>query len=330
MRFSRKIISLFLALILLLPGLGLGASARGKIAGGIGFVITSQLRLYSKASNQSDVLDTAYCGDCVVILRQEKDWYRVIFNLQEGYMRSDCLDAGPQRNAELGYGRINGHEVSLRSGPGMRYSILEFSEKEDSFYIVGFQDGWYQVLKDNATCFVRSDLLDLTEIPYENKGSEHEPQFFRRSEAFAPLTYTETEPEIAVLSIGSGFTGPITGAAFLAQAQKCLGIPYVYGGASPDGFDCSGLVYYVLTQMGYPSARTASAQYGMGYNVDRSELQPGDLVFFEGTNGSGVTHVGIYSGGNQFLHAQKTGTTVGYGSLSGYWSDHFCGARRIA
>ena len=89
-------------------------------------------------------------------------------------------------------------------------------------------------------------------------------------------------------------------------------------------------MYYVLTQMGYPSARTASAQYGMGYNVDRSELQPGDLVFFEGTNGSGVTHVGIYSGGNQFLHAQKTGTTVGYGSLSGYWSDHFCGARRIA
>ena len=77
---------------LLLPGLGLGASARGKIAGGIGFVITSQLRLYSKAFSQSDVLDTAYCGDCVVILRQEKDWYRVIFNLQEGYMRSDCLD----------------------------------------------------------------------------------------------------------------------------------------------------------------------------------------------------------------------------------------------
>ena len=159
MRFSRKIISLFLSLTLLLPGLGLRASARGKIAGGIGFVITSQLRLYSKASNQSDVLDTAYCGDCVVILRQEKDWYRVIFNLQEGYMRSDCLDAGPQRNAELGYGRINGHEVSLRSGPGMRYSILEFSEKEDSFYIVGFQDGWYQCFPSEAALPVPSPAL---------------------------------------------------------------------------------------------------------------------------------------------------------------------------
>lgn len=329
MKLRRRAVALVLILVLLLPCFALSTSARGRINRGLGFVLTTKLRLYSSASTQSDVVDTAFCGDCVVILQEEKGWCQVIFNLQEGYMLADCLEVHSQANAELGYGRINGWEVSLRSGPGTQYSILDFGKKDDTFSIFGTNGGWYQVRKDNATCYVRSDLMDLTEIPYENKGSQQEPQFFRRGQAFAELTYTETKPEIAVVSVGSGYTWPITGSAILSQAQKCLGAPYAYGGASPSGFDCSGLVFYVLTQMGYPAARTASAQYGMGRSVDRGKLIPGDLVFFAESSSSGITHVGIYAGGNQFLHAPNTGSSVSYSRLSGYWSDHYYGARRI-
>lgn len=332
MTFLKRVTVFLLMLALLLPCFPLSASAKGKLCDGIGFVITTKLRLYSKPSSDSRVLDTASCGDCVVLLQKQnykkKGWYQVIFNLQEGYMMADCLDVASQRQAELGYGTITGSEVCARSGPSTKHTVLDSVSKGESYYILGMDSGWYQILKDSETRFIRSDLLELTEIPYENKASENEPQFFRRGEAFAELTYTVPEPEIAALSVGKGFTGPITGAAILAQAQKCIGVPYVYGGCSPSGFDCSGLVYYVLTQMGYPAARTAAAQYGMGYYVDGSELLPGDLVFFSESGGS-ITHVGIYAGGGQFLHAPKTGSVVSYSGLSGYWASHYYGARRI-
>lgn len=332
MKFRTRALALVLIMVLLLPCFCLTVSARGKLFCGVGFVTTTKLRLYRAPSSKSEVLDTAFTGDCVILLQTKQSrkdgWYPVIFNLQEGYMLADCLAIQEECHAELGHGRINGSEVSLRSGPGTNYTVLDFGKKNDVFYILGVSGSWYQVLKDNATCYVRSDLMDLTEIPYENRASENEPQFFRRGEAFAELTYSETEPEIAALSVGSGFAGPVTGAALLTQSQKCIGVPYVYGGYSPSGFDCSGLVYYVLTQMGYPAARTAAAQYDMGYYVDRSELLPGDLVFFS-ENGGSISHVGIYAGGNQFLHAPNTGSVVSYGSLSGYWSDHYHCARRI-
>lgn len=333
MNFLKRETALVLILALLLPCFSIRASAAGQLNAGIGFVITAKLRLYSKPSSQSEVLDTALCGDCVVLLQKQRDkkegWYQVIFNLQEGYMLADCLDVGTQRHAELGFGQINGSEVCLRSGPGTQFTVLDYAKKGETFYILGMENEWYQILKDSETRFVRSDLMDLTQIPYENSGSQEEPQFFHRGETIGELTYTEVKQEIAAASVGSDYSGPVTGSAFLKQAQKCIGAPYVYGGASPSGFDCSGLVYYVLTQMGYPAARTASAQYDMGQSVKRKNLRPGDLVFFSGTAGSGITHVGIYAGGNKFLHAPNTGAAVSYSSLSGYWSDHYYGARRI-
>jgi cell wall-associated NlpC family hydrolase len=107
-------------------------------------------------------------------------------------------------------------------------------------------------------------------------------------------------------------------------AMQYLGTPYVYGGASPSGFDCSGFVMYVFAQVGVSLPHNAAAQYGYGMPVSRDQLQAGDLVFF-----NGLGHVGIYIGGGSFIQSPHTGDVVKISSLSGWYSSTWVGARRL-
>ena len=108
-------------------------------------------------------------------------------------------------------------------------------------------------------------------------------------------------------------------------AMQFLGVPYVWGGASPSGFDCSGLIMYSFAQMGVSLPHHAASQYGMGVPVSRDQLQAGDLVFF-----NGLGHAGIYIGGGQFIHAPHSGDVVKISSLSDSWyAATWVGARRI-
>lgn len=107
-------------------------------------------------------------------------------------------------------------------------------------------------------------------------------------------------------------------------AMRYLGTPYVWGGSSPGGFDCSGLVMYAYGQMGVSLPHSTYAMYGMGVAVSRDELQAGDLVFF-----AGLGHMGIYIGGGQFIHAPHTGDVVKISSMTGWYASEYVGARRI-
>jgi cell wall-associated NlpC family hydrolase len=125
-------------------------------------------------------------------------------------------------------------------------------------------------------------------------------------------------------TVSTGPAPPPTHSSVVAIAEQYLGVPYRWGGASPSGFDCSGLVMYVFAQVGVSLPHSSYAQYGMGSPVSRDQLQPGDLVFFDG-----LGHVGIYVGGGQFIHAPHTGDVVRISSLSGWYSSSYVGARRI-
>jgi peptidoglycan DL-endopeptidase CwlO len=111
----------------------------------------------------------------------------------------------------------------------------------------------------------------------------------------------------------------------VALARAELGVPYVWGGESPSGFDCSGLVQYVYGRLGVALPRVAADQYRAGHHVPRSQLRPGDLVFFDH-----LGHVGLYVGGGRFIHAPHTGTVVQIASLTGWYADTYVGATRVS
>jgi cell wall-associated NlpC family hydrolase len=123
---------------------------------------------------------------------------------------------------------------------------------------------------------------------------------------------------------GSTVAPPNVHGGVVGIAMHYLGVPYVWGGASPRGFDCSGLVMYVFGQIGVSLPHSSYAQFNMGTPVSMSQLQAGDLVFF-----AGASHVGIYIGGGQFIHAPHTGDVVKISSMSGWYSSEFIGGRRI-
>jgi len=114
-------------------------------------------------------------------------------------------------------------------------------------------------------------------------------------------------------------------------AQQYVGSPYVFGGASPvTGFDCSGLVQWVLGQIGVSVDHSAAGQYGAGDPVAADQLAPGDLVFFANTYMPGISHVGVYVGNGQFVDAGTERTGVHKSSMGDpYWASRFVGARRV-
>jgi cell wall-associated NlpC family hydrolase len=120
---------------------------------------------------------------------------------------------------------------------------------------------------------------------------------------------------------------PVPTALRVAEAQ--VGAPYRYGGASPAGFDCSGLVHYSFGLAGIPVPRTAASQQRAAAPVALGALEPGDLVFFR-INGGTTDHVGIYAGRGHFVHAPSSGGVVGYALLSDpFFAPRVAGAGRF-
>ena len=298
MKILRRVLTALIAVIIL-ASFVIGASAI-ELKTGIGVVQTGGLRLRAKPNTDAEILASAGIGDNVVIIRQEGDWYLVDYNLIVGYMHKDYLTTYDRWNVELGEAIVESGNVNLRTAPDVNSERLATLSMGETAYIIGFNCGWYKVQYEGMTGYIRSDLVALMEAPKLN----------------------------AQITVGKPPVVVTTGQKLVALAQDYLGVPYVWGGTTPKGFDCSGFTQYVLAQMGYTVKRTAAQQLTNGYAV--SDLKVGDLVFFKNTyaTSAAASHVGIYMGDNLFIHAG--GDSVKITSLNHeYYAPRYIGARRI-
>lgn len=329
MKFSKKFLSILIAAVLLISSATISASAAGgSIKTGIGVVNASSLRLRSGASTGTSTLAYAYRDEVVIVLDKIGSWYKVSYNDQLGYMHSDYLQVSTVKNVELGYGKVNGSSVNMRSGPSTEYGIKTQAYSGSLAYVIGFNRQWYKVIYGEIICYIRSDYLDLTEIPYDNRASAKEPIFFKNGAS------TGVAPSAAALKasanyIASGVTSSVLRQRVVSTAKQYQGVPYVWAGTTPSGFDCSGFTQYVFKACGMTIPRTCQDQYTLGTYVSKDNLQPGDLVFFQNTYKTGISHVGIYVGDGMFIHASSSkGVTIS-NLYSTYYINHYYGARSV-
>ena len=268
---------------------------------GVGTVNTNALRLRAEPSAEGAILATAAKEECVVILEQvDENWYRVDYKSVEGYMSTAYLDVTEQADVELGYGVVLPSALNVRTGPGTSYSCVTSLNQRTVVEIHGVDNGWFKVSYGDVEGYVSGAYLETCKDDSGNRGD-------------GPIY------------------DPTLGNQIVEYAAQFLGVPYVYGGNGPKSFDCSGLTKYVYANFGYEINRTAHDQASNGVKVSLDELQPGDLVFFHTLEASYyITHVGIYAGDGQFIHAPSTGKVVEYADLySDYFTRAFVSARRI-
>lgn len=167
------------------------------------------------------------------------------------------------------------------------------------------------------------------------RGGRHDPPVPRPFPGAAlPPGAVESEPPVepepaapSTATAVSALPGNLPG--LVAMALGYRGVPYRDGGSDPSGFDCSGFMQYVFRQIGAILPREVRDQFRTGIKVDRSDIEPGDLVFFE-TVSRGASHVGLAIGGDEFVHAPSSRGVVRVERLtSSYWARRYVGARRV-
>lgn len=284
------------------------APANPGTASGTGYINGTGVRLRAGASTTSQILGSYNTGTAMTITGSSGNWYAVTYNGRNGYVSKDYMTTtkpGSSAPAANTPGTVKGNYVRLRSGAGTNYSILGTYNNGTPLTITGTYGSWSAVTINGKSGYMSST--------YVAAGS-------------VAASVTTTQPAASA----PASTGSATGAAIVATAKQYLGYPYVYGGMSPSGFDCSGFVNYVYKQHGYSMNRVAKdIYYGNGTYVEKANLQPGDLLFFSNSSES-VGHVGIYMGGNQMIHASTSQTGVIISDItSNYYIQHYVGAKRI-
>ncbi len=192
-------------------------------------------------------------------------------------------------------------EVNLRAGPGTNYEEIGELVLSTQVIITDQHGDWYKVLLDNGKSgWVAGWLIDTREERIARQ--EGAPAGSRSSK----------------------------GSQIIHTALQYLGRPYVRGGESPGGFDCSGFVHYVMGQHGISVSRTSPALFREGRPVSRSQLRPGDVVFFRNTYKRGISHVGLYINANKFIHAANQRRDVTINRIDdSYYGPRYVGARRM-
>ncbi len=307
--------------------------------------------LKTAPNDESETIGAMSGADSLKVLESTEGWYRVSVNGAVGYVKQELvtLSKTEAETAAKQYDHYKKATVTSSNGLIVRSSGSKDAPSvgivncNDNVIIVDTQNDYIKILygDDYAEGYVINSGLNCTgewvtksevhtkikKVAAEKAEAARREAIARENARLAAMGYSSKETSSKIIS-APATSGSGRGQAIVNSAKKYLGVPYVWGGTSPRGFDCSGLVQYVCRQNGISVPRVAASQRGAGRYVSRANLQPGDLVFFG--NGGRVTHVGIYIGNGNMIHAPQTGDVVKVSSInSSYRVRRYAGAVRV-
>lgn len=290
-------------------------------------------------SADAPTIDALEKNSTIEIIESTEDWYKIKYaDGKTGYASKsqitedkDAAELAAKYYDNYRYAKVktDGGTIRIRKGASTKTDILGELDNGASVLVYGtegdftkvcygeyYLDGYIisSALELQDSWLPKSQLETKKKEAAEKKAKEEaakkaKEEAERKAKAKAAKSNTSSKNIAPTGAISSS-----KGQAIVNTAKKYLGVRYVYGGSSPSGFDCSGLVQYVFRKNGISLSRTSASQSRQGKTVSRSELQPGDLLFFA-KNGR-VHHVGIYAGNGQMIHAPHTGDVVRYTSIN--------------
>ena len=223
-------------------------------------------------------------------------------------------------------GYVDAEGLVVREEASTSSKELDCLSRNDKVEITGEVDGWYQIKLNGKTGYVSAKYISdqKTVETTSRSGSTIKPESVTPMEEQGETATSENQSTSTYLS-GSSETSVVE------YAKQYLGCKYVAGGSSPEsGFDCSGFTSYVYKHFGVTLSRSSRDQINNGVAVEKSNLQPGDIVVFNNSSNTSIGHVGIYVGGNSFIHAANPKEGVVITSLSSsYYQKRYVGARRV-
>lgn len=267
---------------------------------------SSSVNLRSAANTSSSILAELKNGTAVTVVSTANGWCKVTYSGKTGYIKQDYVSttgsASNNTSASTGTAAVVkcSSTVNFRSAASTSSTVLGELKNGTAVTVLSTSNGWSKVSYAGKAGYISADYLVTA-----SSGTAISP-----SNTAASVSISAKRQSV------------------LNYAAQFLGVPYVYGGSTPSGFDCSGFTSYVFKNTVGSIPRVAQAQYDATSRVSRDDLLPGDLVFF-GSSTSSISHVGIYVGSNQFIHAPSTGDVVKYSSLTGSYATRYQGAGRV-
>ena len=267
---------------------------------------SSSVNLRSEANTSSSILAELKNGTKITVVSTANGWCKVTYSGKTGYIKQDYVSttgsASNNTSASTGTAAVVkcSSTVNFRSAASTSSTVLGELKNGTAVTVLSTSNGWSKVSYAGKTGYISADYLVTA-----SSGTAISP-----SNTAASVSISAKRQSV------------------LNYAAQFLGVPYVYGGSTPSGFDCSGFTSYVFKNTVGSIPRVAQAQYDATTRVSRDDLLPGDLVFF-GSSTSSISHVGIYVGSNQFIHAPSTGDVVKYSSLTGSYATRYQGAGRV-
>lgn len=291
----------------------------------VGLVVGSGVRMRSEPNTDCSIVSTLDRGAAVCVMGAADGWYRIDYGGKGGYIAADYLTVSEATEGFSCYALVLADSLNMRSAPDAGAGRVTSVSSGSYVDVSGFENGWFHVSYNGSTGFMSGDYLTLT---------DSKPAPVTTTTSASSSSSSSSKGSTSLPSGGSAGRGSGTGADLVAEGERYLGVRYIYGGASPSGFDCSGFTMYVYAQFGYSLPHGANRQLSYGTPISKGDLQPGDLVFFYGTDGgdsSSASHVGLYVGDGTFIHASSgSSRCVKYSSLyESYYTNHYLTARRI-